>query len=335
MKKLVSILICFVMLLSAIAPSAALSDTKTYADVVYKGEFVIGDADGDGELDMKDSLLLKKHSAGIDYADKNASDINADGIINAKDLLILKKCLAGEDDIALYDKSDKAVHKMLIAGNNVEDYCIVYDLSAESADINYLAAVTLSKYINTATGADLSVGTEQTAEHKIQFVYNEDLSIDEYKYQVSAGDLIITSSYRGALYAVYEILEEYLGYRFYSDDYTYHLEQRCVSIEKGTSSVVNPYISFRFADTGFDGNSLGHFYSRRLNGSFVTFEDSDIIQSGPLALETAPLDFYTKMATGQVDVQYDGTNGLAYEAKYSQGRDFESDFGYCATDDCT
>lgn len=58
---------------------------------------VHGDANGDGSVDMKDSLAVKKHAADItkDHDYDILMDANLDGIINAKDLLIVKKIIAG------------------------------------------------------------------------------------------------------------------------------------------------------------------------------------------------------------------------------------------------
>ena len=57
-----------------------------------------GDPNGDGIVNMKDSLILRKYLAGWEVeADEPALDVNADGIINMKDALILRKYLAGWD----------------------------------------------------------------------------------------------------------------------------------------------------------------------------------------------------------------------------------------------
>ncbi|MCQ2405348.1 MAG: dockerin type I repeat-containing protein, partial [Clostridia bacterium] len=55
-----------------------------------------GDANGDGAVNMKDVLILRKFLAGIDvsYVARN-SDVNGDGNVNMKDVLILRKFLAG------------------------------------------------------------------------------------------------------------------------------------------------------------------------------------------------------------------------------------------------
>lgn len=57
---------------------------------------VQGDVNGDGNLDMKDVLLLRKHIAGIDVTlDEEAADINHDGSVDMKDVLMMRKIIAG------------------------------------------------------------------------------------------------------------------------------------------------------------------------------------------------------------------------------------------------
>ncbi|MBR0303402.1 MAG: dockerin type I repeat-containing protein, partial [Clostridia bacterium] len=61
---------------------------------------IAGDANGDGSLDMKDVLLMRKHIAGIDtipdeFLDR--ADYNRDGEISMKDVLAMRRHIAGID----------------------------------------------------------------------------------------------------------------------------------------------------------------------------------------------------------------------------------------------
>ena len=57
---------------------------------------MLGDANNDGAVNMKDVLLMRKYLAGLDveYNAENA-DCNGDGDVNMKDVLMLRKYLAG------------------------------------------------------------------------------------------------------------------------------------------------------------------------------------------------------------------------------------------------
>ena len=70
-------------------PSAT-DPTGTGAD-----EGMLGDANGDGNVNMKDVLLMRKYLAGMDVTYNAAnSDCNGDGVVNMKDVLLLRKFLA-------------------------------------------------------------------------------------------------------------------------------------------------------------------------------------------------------------------------------------------------
>ena len=85
MKRLISLVTLAVLLVTLLVPSFAVAaETR-------------GDANGDGTVNMKDVLLLRKHLAGIAVSglDEQASDVNDDGAVNMKDVLSLRKYLAG------------------------------------------------------------------------------------------------------------------------------------------------------------------------------------------------------------------------------------------------
>ena len=63
---------------------------KTVSDVV------LGDADGSGDLTMKDVLLVRKAIAGLtDALNKAAADADGDGNLTMKDVLLIRKAIAG------------------------------------------------------------------------------------------------------------------------------------------------------------------------------------------------------------------------------------------------
>ena len=59
------------------------------------GAVTYGDANGDGDVNMKDVLIVRKHIAGMDVEiDKIAADVNGDSSIDMKDVLLLRKFIA-------------------------------------------------------------------------------------------------------------------------------------------------------------------------------------------------------------------------------------------------
>ena len=59
-------------------------------------EVVYGDANGDGEINLKDVLAARKYVAGMETEiNLVASDVNKDGAVNMKDILLIRKYVAG------------------------------------------------------------------------------------------------------------------------------------------------------------------------------------------------------------------------------------------------
>ena len=60
--------------------------------------FEPGDANGDGDINMKDVLLIRRVIAGLEEIDPEnemCADINGDGDVNMKDVLKIRRIIAG------------------------------------------------------------------------------------------------------------------------------------------------------------------------------------------------------------------------------------------------
>ena len=77
------------------------NDCLLNANIHYKDSpqtGLVGDVDGDGNVSMKDVLLLRKALAGatvLNTAESKRADVDGDGNVTMKDVLMLRKILAG------------------------------------------------------------------------------------------------------------------------------------------------------------------------------------------------------------------------------------------------
>ena len=71
------------------------ADHTLYAH--WKKTFILGDADGDGEISLKDVVQITRYLAGgwDVTVDPAVADVNHDGEVNLKDAVILRRYLAG------------------------------------------------------------------------------------------------------------------------------------------------------------------------------------------------------------------------------------------------
>ena len=201
MKKIISIVVLVSVLAGCLVLPAAASRT-----------FVAGDANGDGAVDMKDSLAIRLYCAGAGELESfDAADLNADGKVNAKDLRIIKRHLADVEDLTQVC----SIHT--IAGNDIGNYTIVVT-NPDNANMLF-AAEELQKYVKMATDKELPI-VENESDAELKVILCEDdsdaLGNDGFAIVVEDGQLVITAgALRGSMYAVYELLEEYMGFRFF------------------------------------------------------------------------------------------------------------------------
>lgn len=343
MKKIISALLCLVMIGSMFVSTAALTNNTTTFNLVTDGNYVVGDVDGDGASNAVDSLEIKKYCASMTVVNMHSADINADNYVNAKDLLLLKKCHAGVDSLENYD-NENLVDKFTIAGNDISKYSIVYHDGSKYVENAYYAASTLQRYVLSATGVELSVGTEATTDYVIEMVdvttiegLEAELGVESYKYEVVDGNLLIYGTRRGNMYAVYDILEDVLGYRFFATQETYLYNARSIDIAEDTDVYRVPGANFRFSgQSNMTADKFGVFFANKLNGSSLYSHDEDAYGTltGTHWINAHSYDYYWRMATGDVTVDFDGTNTNDYKAKYDAGVQQKSlEWNPCSTND--
>ena len=199
-------------------------------------------------------------------------------VIVAAAVLTTVLLLTRDEDLQLPDKT-KHLEKsgnMLVVGGNTE-YVIL--LPAESTTNEYLAAQELSTIIFDATGA------------KLEIVYEGDFTVDEHTPLVSIGDMqlakdnnvrtdntdLLRSGYFvktvgnrlfvmsdgsgiGLVYAVYDLCEDAVGYRYYATDEVYYEHKEDVDLYL-YDGIVMPDIDFRatlYPATTYDADYRRH-----------------------------------------------------------------------------
>lgn len=354
MKKALSLLLCAAMLfgIPAVTASAA-TDSKITLNQSFINDktFVIGDADSSGSFNAKDSYLLKKHLVDADEEGElnvDASDIDGNGEITAKDNFYFKSALCGAVPLSNYENG-KQVFKFRICGVNVSKFDIVLPEGTDNTDNIFFAYELLSKYVNQATGVSIPMvfGTSGKANaiyfHDVPRDSEKGLELGDegYTYEACGGNLHIYGTMRGNAYAVLEILEQYLGFRFMSATHTFSYKKRNVDIKEGTSVTYVPSIRYRHCGQSFleqngiyPTNSRTHFYlARKLNATENVNEEKKYGYArqaeGAPAMSyygyfTGPVffnahSFYYQMTMSYGTMGTTGTLADKYYAKYTSG----------------
>ncbi|MBE6715099.1 MAG: DUF4838 domain-containing protein [Ruminococcaceae bacterium] len=332
MKKVLSVVMLISMLVSSLGILVSARDVDVTQKFRVDDSFALGDVNEDGTVDAKDALYMTANVKGLEGYDMNpeASDFTAEGEFDAKDLYYIKLCLSGAASPADYG-DELSLYKLTIAGNDLSEYSFVVP-EGEREDSNiWFAYRAFYKYIAKATGVELPLSyVTSSTEYGIYFnnielnsEYGQQLGVEGYKYEVVDGNLNIYGTYRGNMYAVYEILEEYLGYRFYSCDETFMYKTRFADIPEGAFEEHVPKIVFRFCGQTFtNGHEPGYYLARKMNGTQI-YRNGDMFfgtQTGPQFINAHSFGYYWSMATGIMPPD-DGTKTLSqrYQEKHDSG----------------
>ena len=309
MKKVISIVLLLGML------SGMLSIGTAAHNYVVDDTYMLGDVNRDGVSDAVDALEVSRYLADAQGASVvwDAADMDADGVVSAFDALQFKLCIAGAKTWADYENGEKALYRFTIAGNPIDTYSLVVPAGTDPENSNaHYAAEMLQKHIKIAAGAELPiVFGEKTTENGIYFHAVDELSeqglelgLDGYIYEVKEGQLHIYGTRRGNMYAVYAIMEEYMGYRFFSGEQTYLYKNRTVDVPEDTYLKRILPLTFRFVGQTFGREtSQEYFFPRKMNGSQIYGNDNDRYGTltGPHFINAHSFGWYYRMATGPQD----------------------------------
>ncbi len=347
MKKLISMILAALMVASMAVSISGAYDFRLKQDFVYDETFVLGDVNGDENVNALDSYCMKTSMAGVSdiEIDRDAADFNADSKCDSIDSYNLKLCLAGVKSTDEYEEG-KQVYKILIGENDISEYSIVLNADITDENNSYIAALNLQKYVEKLAGVYLPISYGVAETDKAVYI-NEmstksergsELGIEGYYYEVKDGNLYIEGTYRGTMYAVYEILEDYLGVRFLSDEETYVYKSRVVNIEEGTAREYIPALVFRHACQTYENGSevMWHYFANKLNGTQLYSYNHKRFGtlSGPIYSNAHSFYEYWKMASGTVPENTEGmTEQQIIEAKFASGIAPDA-YGWqpCATD---
>ncbi len=348
MKKFITLCLAFVMIAS-MATQITAYDFRLEQTFLNDDSFMLGDVNDDGSVNSMDSYYLRSSIAGITEKEINgqSSDFDGNGKLGAPDSYSLRLCISGARSTADFENG-KQVYKFSIAGNDISKYSIVLNEGITDEENSYFAYLNLQKYVEKLTGVALPLSYGEPVTEKGIYLNELDLDtergrelgIEGYKYEVLGGDLYVEGTYRGNMYAVYEILEDYLGVRFVSDYETFVYKSRTVDIPEGTVKEYIPPLVFRHACQTYGNGSnrpLWHYFANKLNGTQLYSYNHKRFGtlSGPIYSNAHSFLEYWKMSSGTVPADTTGmTEQQILEAKYASGT-FPDAYGWqpCATSD--
>lgn len=323
MKKLLAFALCLCMLVSSLVVSSLA------ATIIYDDSFTLGDVNSDGAINAKDALAVKATVAQIDgyECNNNAADIDADGAVTAKDSFYLKGSFVGNINLADYD-SDAQIYKFTIGGRDITEFVICVPEGTNHDDNIDFAADVLQNNIRRATKSSFAPSIVEGEVDGPAIVFHdvalnskqgEELGRDGYIYEVKDGKLNIYGTMRGNMYAVYEILEDYLGFRYYDDDYVFMYKSRTVDIADGTYRFYRPVVAVRNVRAHF-GNDEDHALALHINSTDhgSSFNTRKGRYEGSQFINAHSYGYYWQMGTGaQDELLGDASDYNNLEAYYS------------------
>ena len=229
------------------------------------------------------------------------------------------------------------MYKFTIGGVDISEFKIYVHDGAEWNDNSQYAAELFQRYTRISCGVtpEIVKGTYESGHGVIfnlvdrQSELGQKLGSEGYQYDVTDGNLNVYGTYRGNMYAVYEILEDYLGLRFYDNEYTFQYKTRVVDIPDGTDQFVIPKMKFRYCGQNVTDSGENYYLPARQNGTQINgFAEARFgLLYGPQFINAHSYGYYWQMSIGTMPAD-DGSMTLEerYRAKYEDGKKkFEED----------
>ena len=330
-KKTVSAALAVLTLLMTFSVCAQAARYKRFTD----NTFTLGDADGNGKLNGIDSYLAQCYVVGkegmSELVNTQAVDLAANGTVNGTDLYYLKCLLVGKLTAADLENG-RQLYRMTVAGNDISTYEIVV-CGGTANDNVYCAAELFNQYLYETAGIRLNIVFDSSDSDRVIRFNRLDPLCDEalelglgnegYIIDVENGNINITGTLRGTMYASYELIEKYMGVRFFDNDYVFLYKIRNSDIPEGTHIRKDVKLELRYCGGMLMCQSAlwGSYYGNRLNGSqiYAGGNSYDGYQTGPHFINAHSFDYYWKMGTGIMPDESYGTLSERYAAKYESG----------------
>jgi len=372
MKKILAVILAVTMLLGVMATCTSAIEIYMYQEFVNDETYILGDVNGDGAVNALDSIAIRQSIAGISDVeiDMDAADFDADGKCASPDSYSLRLCIAGVKTAKDFEPNQ--ISKLTIGGVSIENFSVVVPGDSTKDDNTYFAATNMMKYVRQIAGYEMPICFGEYATSNA-IVFNsvpldselgEELGFDGYKYDITNGNLNIYGTYRGNGYAVFDILEEYMGVRFFRGDQTFVYKQKIVDLPEGADVTKIPDINFRHARQSFgeyrSDNSESHrdmpsgmwchYFANKLNaseGGYACYEKFYGTKLGPLYSNAHSFVEYWQMGTGSWPPESGRPEGMSeyiytaaeYQYKYDSGTPYGAHLGKgvydwqpCATD---